>query len=132
MKKQIIILDVICGDKFTNDFMHYADVFEPGKQLGTYHNITIKGEGIKIADICSNMKKALEKVGQNVTFIGISSINGRKLLNPMGYIKPKVQTISDGKNWCLFKSILEQLGYEVTTSEQMHVEIVKSKKNKIS
>lgn len=132
--KQEIILDVIAGNYMQNKFMHAADVFEEGKQLGTHFNLNVTGENINLKELCGNMVKALEheELGtqrQSVTFVAIRKINGKRAINPRAFIKPNVQSISDGKNWGVFKKLLEQIGYSAETTEYMQVISVKVKKN---
>jgi hypothetical protein len=126
-----IIVEILYGDRKINQFMHSADIFEPGKQLVTNHeNYTITGTDIKLPLLCENVAKAFEKGGdKNVVFVAIKSINDKRVKDAMPYFKPETQSISNGKTWGLFKDVLMQMGYEVETSQHMHVTNVKIKKH---
>jgi len=119
MKNNKIELDLFYGDDFKNRFMHAADVFEQGKQLAEYNQFVVTGTP-DLNKLCDNMKNALEKTGKNVVLVAIRSINGKRV-TPRPYIKPNVQTISDGKKFGLFKDMLERIGYKVDVSECMQV-----------
>jgi hypothetical protein len=127
MKKYIINLDVLCSNKFMNDFMHYADVFENGKQLAEYHSYTIEITGNPdLSKFCENFKNSLEEAGkQNVVFVAMKQINNEFKPKYPIYFKKGIQTLSMYKNgslgWSLFRNILNQLGYTATTNECMQV-----------
>ena len=118
-----IVLEILYGEGKINKFMHACDVFEPGKQLVTVHEFyTVTGSNIKLPILCENLKKAFEQAGdKNVVFVGIKSINDKPVKDAMAYIKPETQSISDGKTWGLFKKALEQMGYDVETTQYMQV-----------
>jgi hypothetical protein len=126
-KKFNIILDVLCSDKFRNDFMHYTDVFEEGKQLAEFHAYEIEATGNpNLNKFCENFKNSLEEAGkQNVVFVAIRKMNDEFHPNYPKYFKPNVQTLSIHQNgtlgWTLFKNILKNLQYNVTTDERMRV-----------
>lgn len=126
-KDKEIILDVIHGDAKKNNFMHWADMFESGKQLGKHEQYVITGTP-DLKKVALIFKDALEKSGRNVSFVGIRSINNKQPKSPEAYFRPDTQSISDGHNWGLFKNLLEGLGYEVETSQYMHVTSVKFQK----
>ncbi len=113
-------LDLFYGDKKLNDFMHYADVFERGKQLADYEQFIITGNP-NLEKICENVKNALEGTDKNVVFVAIRNINGERVDDPKAYIKPNTQTISMGKKFGLFKDLLETLKYKVQVSQNMEV-----------
>ena len=117
-----IRLDVISSDKKINDFMHAADVFEQGKQLGMYECMEITGTAeVNIFKIVNVLKDALEKCNKNVVFIGIRSIDDLIFNFPGPYIMKDVQSISSGRKYGLFRDQLVGLGYEVETDEHMRV-----------
>lgn len=116
----VIELDVIQGSKIQNDFLHAMAVFEEGKQLGEYEKITIKGNP-DLNTLCENFKKAYELAGRNVVFVGINTVNGIRSKTPIAYIKPNIQTVSDGDTFWLLKEMLQLLGYKVKTNEHMQV-----------
>lgn len=126
-KEKEIILDVIHGDAKQNNFMHWADMFESGKQLGKLEQFVITGNP-DLKKVALIFKDALEKADRNVSFIGIRSVNGKQPKSPEVYLRPGTQSISDGHNWGLLKGLLEGLGYEVKTTEHMHVTSVEYKK----
>jgi hypothetical protein len=116
----IIVLDVICGDKRINQFMHYGDVFESGKQYGEYAEITIEGEP-NLDKLPENIRTSLEAVGQDVLFVSIATIDGIAPKKDYIFFKPGIQTISLGKKYSLFKDVLSVLGYNSITDKQMYV-----------
>ena len=119
-----IILDVIAGDKMRDKLMHSADLFEQGKILGEHNTFEVNGtKKIKINEVTTNVAKAFEEGGNLVvSFVGIRSIDGKPVKDAMVYLKPGVQSISDGHNWDIFKKLLNGLGYtKVETTEYMQV-----------
>jgi len=126
-KAKEIILDVIHGNAKQNDFMHWADVFEAGKQLGELEQVLITGNP-EMKQVCLILKEAYEKSGRNVSFIGVRSVNGKQPKTAETYFRPGTQSISNGHNWGLFKKLLEGLGYEAEVSDNMCVTSVKYKK----
>jgi hypothetical protein len=118
-----IILDVVHGDAKMNAFMHAADVFEYGKQLGELQSFEVAGDP-DLDKLSENIKELFEKVDRNVSFVGIRTIDGVRV-EPRPYIRPDTQSISDGHNFGLFKELLEALGYKVETTQYMQVTTVK-------
>jgi len=119
-KELKVELDVFYGDKKLNELMHYADVFERGKQLAYYEQFIITGNP-NLEKLCENVKNALEAADKNVVFVAIRNINSKRFNDPKAYIKPNTQTISVGKKFGLFKDMLETLEYKVQVSQQMEV-----------
>lgn len=137
-KEVNLILDVIRGNFQMNNFMHRMDVFESGKILGEAEQIQVnaKMEESHVVDflngIIENLRMAMEDDSvkseqQIVSFIGIREINSIKNSSIPPYIKSGVQSISNGSKYILFSKLLEILGYEVTTSDYMHVLTAKLK-----
>ena len=122
-------VDVFHGDKFRNNFMHYADVFEDGKQLANYECFIITGRP-NLEKLSINIKESLEKLNRNVVFVAIRSVDNVRVSNPNAYIKPNVQTISMVQNgnlgFAMFNDCLLNLGYKVVTNECMQVLSVSS------
>lgn len=120
-----IILDVISyGDRRQNEFMKACDVFEPGKFLGAYSQMKVAGDTVDIANLPTNISKAIEAAGGYALFVSVASIRSADDIDvefPEPYFKKGVQTISDGKSFGLFKDCLEQIGYKVETDQYMHV-----------
>lgn len=137
------IVDMIYGDAMQNKFMHAADVFEAGKILGSHERIKVRAEALDedaknafLNNLIQSIKSALESEQKVVSFIAIREINliispeethSIKNTSIEPYIKPNVQTISNGQQYSLFSDLLNKLGYEVTTSEYMHVLTAKLK-----
>lgn len=127
-KEFTVVLDMIGGTKFDKQreaFMHYADIFDPGKRLGKKSRLVLKTaiyptpEQLDI--ICENIKKAILSVDGYVLFIAVRHIDGLRLKDPRAIIEQGVQTISDGKKWGVFKDYLLQMGYLAETNEFMVV-----------
>lgn len=123
MASKKIIIDVVHGDTKINAFMHAADVFESGKQLGEHQTIEVTGDP-DLEKLSLNLKETFEKADRNVSFIGIRTVDGVRV-EPRPYIRPNTQSISDGHNFGLFKNLLESLGYQVETTQYMHVTSIK-------
>lgn len=125
-----ITLDVLCGNKLINEFMHCADVFETGKHFVEHKTFTLSITGNpNLNKLCENFKNALENDGKiNVIFVAIRDINGDFHPKYNKYIKPNVQTLSMYQNgilgWALFKDVLKTLKYNVETNQHMMVTIV--------
>ncbi|MEK6828901.1 MAG: hypothetical protein AABY15_02160 [Nanoarchaeota archaeon] len=115
-------VDVIIGDKMMNNFMHACDMFEDSKQLGKYEQMVVSGKPeMDLKNLSRNLKDALEKSGMNVVFVSVRQI-GPTLTNDYDrYIMPGVSAITDGHKWGMFHKLLEGLGYEVETDNQMKV-----------
>lgn len=130
MEKINIDVDVIIGDKFTNDLMHGADMFETFKQLGEHHTLTINGTPKKelvgedldnaLSGILNNFKTSLESE-YNLVFIAVRSVDDKRVKNPPVFIKPNVSLLSNGTKFGLLKDVLEFIGYTATTDENMRV-----------
>lgn len=118
---------IVSGNKMQDEFMHAADVFEPGKKLGESFTLKVTGKNIGISILTHNLKVALESEKQNVWFIALSKVAGRTPKKKYEIITPGIQTISNGNNWCLFKDVLAKIGFEVETDERMHVTKLKTK-----
>lgn len=135
-----INMTAIVGNKKQNDFMHFADVFERGKILGDILNFTITCEAKDVFDSefektlkssCEFSRQSFEKSDCIVTYVGINNISfdddqgHNVILNRtiLPYIRPGVQTISNGKEFGLFDNFLKQkhFGYIVQTSQYRHV-----------
>lgn len=126
--KYKVVIDTITGDSMINEFMHAADVFENGKQIGFYEQVVITGETeVKIESLVDILKSAFEKVKKNVVFISIREINKKPVFNYKPYIRPNTQSISTGREWGMLKNILETIGYEVETDQYMNVKSAKLK-----
>lgn len=137
-KKINIVLDVVRGNFQMNNFMHNMGVFESGKNLGEAEQLEVTAtmEESHVVDflngIVENLRIAMEDDSvkseqQIVSFIGIREINSIKNSSISPYIKPGIQSISNGSKYILFSKLLESLGYEVTTSDYMHVLTAKLK-----
>ena len=128
MKATIDIIASIGADKFTNYFMRSADVFEQGKHFASHWGLTIEGD-FDANEIPSLYAGEIEKSKGNVLFVGIKNVDGKRLGKASVYFKQGVQTVCMRQNEkldsILFKSMLEQLGYQAETDENMHVISVK-------
>ena len=131
-------IDIISAYRIQNEFMHFCDVFEKGKQLGEHERlnliITYK-KNMKVENRTSkdyfnkliiDLKNAFSKAGaKNIVFLNIISINNKTVDFLKPYILPDVQTISNGHQFVMFHQLLEQIGYEVKTNKYMAVTKVK-------
>ena len=128
-KKELTIeLDFLGGDKrakFTNEFMHAADMFEKGKQLAAHDRFVVTGNP-NIKTLCKTIADAHAKAGGYAVFVGIRKINGKRVNKAHAWFMEGVQSITmkqEGQElgWTLFKNILEQLDYVAKTDEHMRV-----------
>jgi hypothetical protein len=115
-------MDIIVGDSKINEYMHSLDVFEKGKYVASLHQIVVSGENLPLDFLVDHIKNAYEKVGSaSVVFVSICSADGVFTANYSPFIKPNVQTISNGTQYGRFKDQISGIGYEVETDEFMHV-----------
>ncbi len=126
-KSSAILLDIFCRNKiqqFMNRFLHAGDLFEAGKEFAFHKTIEITGDG-NLDKLPEITKMALEQTGEEVIFIAIRSIDGKRCKNPRAIFKEGIQSIStiqkDKSGWGLFKTFLETLGYKVETDKHMRV-----------
>lgn len=135
-KKVEIEIDFLGGDKnvkFMNDMMHAGDVFEKGKQFAVHNRFVLTGtitqnlfgpEDEELNNVCSKLANASIKSGGYAVFVGIRSVNGKRV-EPRAWFMPEIQSISmyQGENlgWALFKDILSHLEYNVKTDQYMRV-----------
>lgn len=112
--------------RFMDEFMHAADMIEPGKKYVCYEQYSIECSEISmLEDFCGKFARAHNDAGGHAVFVGIRSIDGKKPEKPLVWFAEGVHSLSmlqDGKHgWGLFKDILTQLGYEATTDDRMRV-----------
>jgi len=126
-----IILDYIGGNKtaqFTDQMMHYADMFEQGKRFAIYKQMSIIGDP-DLNKLCEIVKKALEDTDNYVLFLSIRSIDGIRTKEFKPLFEKGIHTISTIQNdklgWILFADMLKALGYEVKTNKNMMVASIK-------
>lgn len=117
---KVVQVDIIHGDKVRDDFMHACDIFEKGKILADYESYEVSGEP-DLDKLTETMQKTFEQAGRVVAFVSIRTIDGVKNTKYPAYIKPEVQTISNGRSFGLFHKMLKQLGYTVETDEYVKV-----------
>jgi hypothetical protein len=134
MKKEkgpyTIEFDILGGndrDKFMNDFLHSADVFEEGKICASCQRLSLTIEkDVDLKILCKHVSETFKKAGGYTVFVGIKKINDKSpSIHPV-WFKEGIQTITllqEGKRpgWILFKDALTKLGYTVETDENMHV-----------
>ena len=127
-----IIIDFLGGDKqakFMNEFMHAGDVFEPGKQFAIHERFTVTGnDSVNLEKLCERVADAYKKADGYAVFVGIRTIDGKRPENSYAWFMKGVQSISmkqKSLGWATFKSILEQLGYEVETDDSLIVTKIK-------
>jgi len=128
---KIIKIDVFYASetvKWMDEFMHAADVFEPGKRLALYMRMRCvsKKEAVNLRELCLSVSKAIKESGGCVYFIGVYDVDGVRV-HPHSFIMPGIQTLSflddngESTGFSLFNDVLEQIGYTVTTTKQMEV-----------
>lgn len=118
-----IVFDIVYSLRTLQSFMEACDMTDRGKkQFSQTYTLTFEmEEGTEVTkegvdEMMSETKKSIEQNKGNVVFIGFRSLRIQSI-----YIKEGIQTISNGQGWCLFKDLLEKLGYEVTTTKNMEV-----------
>lgn len=124
-----IEFDMFYGDKMQNDFMHACDVFERGKQLGTFSpfSMELTIEVGKEEKVRENIQKIFDhfveatKEKYNLIFVSIRKIDGEPTNEFQPYLKEGVQTISNGHGYGMFHEMLKKIGYEVEHSQYMEV-----------
>jgi len=118
-----VSIDIIQGDKKINEFMHAADVFEKGKQLGEHQNMNFEITGKDEPNWQEIVDKIFESSSKefNILFVSIREIDGKTPKESFVRFKEGVQSISNGKQWGLFSDCLNQLGYQCEVNDIMHV-----------
>lgn len=116
-----IHFDLIYGHKRMQSLMRALDLTDKDKKLfGSCYTLTFdaKEKLLKeeIEEVIEAVKESLIGAGAEIAFIGFRSLTIEAV-----YIRENIQTISNGEKWGLFKDVLEQLGYTVTTSSNMCV-----------
>lgn len=111
MDKKLTV-DILGGeeiDKFINNLMHCADLFNKDKKISKKYTMEIIGDP-NIKDLCINIKNSFEKMGGYVLFVGIKDTNNY-------YIKKNIKTITLKKQNKLvsfsFKDFVISLGYNL-------------------
>ena len=124
---------IVSGDKFTTEFMQYADVFEKSKVIGIPKIITIsfkEGERVSLSraiPLIDATRKALESSKELVSLIHLIEVqNDNVVIKNRGEIAPyvnrEVRCISDGEKWGLFSKYIEaSTGLEVITDQHMFI-----------
>lgn len=115
--KTKVTVNIIVGDRFQDEFMHRADVFEPFKHLGNIFSLEMEGEGEVDQRLVDSMKRILERE-YFVTAIWVAS-------NPkLRYVDWSVKAISDGEKWGLLAPYLKMFGIEQEepSNEQDHIQ----------
>lgn len=122
MSKKINVL-ILQGNKRTNEFMHSADMFETGKQLIDEEatKLMIEYADDDVSKFPAELAASLEEIGRNVVFVAIETVDGKRIPEPIVYIKPNVQTVSMGTKFALFEEVLSALGYKAKTDKRMNV-----------
>lgn len=122
-----VVLDILGGykeDKFINEFMHAADVYEEGKQYAQYFQLIVEGTP-NLNELIPNILKTYNQLNGYIVFAAIRSIDDKRCNDHKGYFMENVQTISlnvDGTlKFCLFKDLLKYLGYDCLTDQKMYV-----------
>lgn len=113
-----IEFDILHGNKKLNHALHAWDLFEEGKQLFQFKRLQVTCDKTvdELPDLITKLKETISQE-ENVIFISIRSVDRKINSTIPPYIQQGVQTVSDGGKFDLFKNILEQLGYTVTTNE---------------
>ena len=128
LKKVKVVLDILYRNKMANmvnRLMHIGDVFEKGKQFVQFVEVSFVVERIEpLEEVVKKIKKNVESKG-HVVFVGIRSIGGVRPEKAIVYFDPEIQTLSmiedNTLKRCLFKDLLEHLGYKVEVDQSMHV-----------
>lgn len=125
MKIEIDLLGGNTKAKFMNNFMHWGDVFEEGKQLAVHERFTVVGNDcVDLEKLCERIANAYEQAGGYAVFVGIRKIDNKRVDCSNAWFLKDVHSISMGNKWGLFKDILNHLGYIVETDENMRVTFV--------
>lgn len=114
-----VLVDVIHGNKWINDFMHAADTFEESKILGNHSYMEVEVEDdCNIFTLAEELASLYTKSGEVVSFVGLDKIDGKPIYYGTHYFKPGLQTISNGKQWGMACEMITKLGYKVETNER--------------
>lgn len=123
-----ITFETLLGDGTMNNFMHAGDVFEPGKQLAEIKILTLTvEEPTNVLKILETLWEGFKANQINGVFCAISAIDEVSNTEYPIFFKEGVQTISNGSTYCLFKDLLQHMGYDCETDQYMHVTSIKYK-----
>lgn len=123
-----VLVDVIHGNKWINDFMHTTDTFEKGRILGNHSYIEVEVEDdCNVFTLADEIASMYTKLGEVVSFVGLNKIDGKHITYGTHYFKPNLQTISNGKQWGMACEMISKLGYLVETNERRILIKVSSK-----
>ena len=93
-----------------------CDLFEETKRVGVVQKMTLyrdKLEGFKPVDTLEAIIKGYKMKKHSVWFVGFP-----KLVDSPIFIEPGINTISDGRKWCIFAELLDRMGYDTITDER--------------
>jgi len=121
-------IDLLGGselEKFTDKAVNLSGIFESGKRIATHDRFIITGNG-DLKKLCETIAMAAIESGGYALFVGIRSVNDKRVSNNFAWFEKGVQSLSmfniDGSmGWALFKDVLKELGYNAQTDEHMHV-----------
>jgi hypothetical protein len=110
-----IDLIVVTGPRRLDEYMHQADLFEPSKRLihvdaqglPTYqhYELTVDPEKFELAKTIAALKeKAAEAADDRLLACFTPG-------QPGGWYDETCLTVSTGKSWCLFETVLKKWGF---------------------
>ena len=110
-----IDLIVVTGPRKLDEFMHAADVFDPGKRLihvdaqgrptCQRYELTVDPEKFDLAKTITVLKeKAATDADDRLLACFIPG-------QPGGWYDDTCRMVSTGKSWCLFERVLEKWGF---------------------
>ena len=114
-----IKVDIISQDRKMNVLMRAFDVFEESKKFGTPWAIEIEykpGRKPNYKQLLKKTQKSIEQMDHLVFFIGF-----RNVKDAPSFVAPGINQISNGTHFMLFKDLLNMLGYEAETDQNMKV-----------
>ena len=114
-----VVVDIISQDRKMNVLMRAFDVFEEAKKFGTPWAMEIKykpGSKPNYKKLLKNTQKAIEKMDHLVFFIGFRNVKDAPC-----FVATGINQISNGKTFMLFKDLLNMMGYEAETDQNMRV-----------
>lgn len=118
MKLTLDVIFRIASEEFTYSFMKAADLWNDSKQLARHSRAEMEwDEKTKtLQEFVDFTKDSIEKDGTTVVFIGFKTP-----VECASYIKPNVNSITNGYEWAVFETLLINLGYKAETNQHRMV-----------
>ena len=125
----------IYADRWTDDFMIAADLFDPGKHVGYLHDVSISYKPdteltFEMAALgIDHLRQALEYEGRNiVTLVHLNFVQSKNMIvfndSAPPYFNPEVRIVSTGQQYYMLDDFLRHIGLKVETDQYRYIKAV--------